>query len=563
MLPINNCCMNINTEEIQVLRKKFRDYISASVTSQECHDDIGVMVYPVVRDKHMGQQFPVKTVIEEIRQDAEYLKNKPKSELPAIFFSVSGFTGSKESQNVTQHTGLIVIDIDKKDNPNADFSQLRKEFSWDKYVYACFRSPNGGVKAVFNTNLRTKEHHKVYFHSISNYVLVKYSAITKIDSSGSNINRACYMPYDADAYSNPYSYRYCLDDQQIAKISDEIKHSTNKSNSLKVILQVDSYSFNEHYDNILNLLKISTSFGLQIDEKRTSMGMGENLDSNLTDNLIDENRTSVGLYDNLFNNYRFNNIQEYKLSTDVPFFEIILRKHSYSYKLDYTTHLDEHFFQNNTQEPLSTDNTKGFEELDGLDYCEVIKPTQGIGVGFRHKTIASMSMKFIFNNPFCHPQILVKHLQYINNTYCLDPQPNNNPKPSDEEVQNIVLYNYQKFITGELDFSKVIRKNDKTRVVMKKYVFFSRKYVDICKSYTHLKAHRCFTIGRRDKNIRKYQEAIQMLQDGKKITQKRIAEYLGMSARNLRRYMTEENMEFFKLHEDLIKKYNVALKMEK
>ena len=54
-------------------------------------------------------------------------------------------------------------------------------------------------------------------------------------------------------------------------------------------------------------------------------------------------------------------------------------------------------------------------------------------------------------------------------------------------------------------------------------------------------------------NLRKYHEAISALQDGKKITKKRIAEVMGMSTRNLRRYNTEE-------YDEIIKKYNAALK---
>ena len=164
MLPLKTICMDINTEDKEVLRKKFIDYTNESVRSQDCNDDIGVMVYPVVWEKYEGKQFTAKTVIEEIRTDSDYLNDKPKSVLPAIYFSVAGFNGSKELQNVTEHTGLIVVDIDVKDNPDIDFNQLRKRFSLDKYVYACFRSPSGGVKVVYNTNIKDINHHKVYFH---------------------------------------------------------------------------------------------------------------------------------------------------------------------------------------------------------------------------------------------------------------------------------------------------------------------------------------------------------------------------------------------------------------
>ncbi len=113
-----------------------------------------------------------------------------------------------------------------------------------------------------------------------------------------------------------------------------------------------------------------------VNENRTSVGLDN---ENQTSTGIDENqnRTSVGLYDNIFNNYRYNNIEQGVLSTDVPFLELLIWKHIYPYHLDYKTYLDERYFKNNTQKHLSTDNTKGFGELDGLDFCEVVPPEEG------------------------------------------------------------------------------------------------------------------------------------------------------------------------------------------
>ncbi len=592
--------MEINTEEREILQKRFRDYISERNKGKECHDGIGIMVYPVVFDIDNGQQHQIKAVIEEIRTDFDYLENKPKPELPVAYFSVSGFVGRKVLQNVTEHTGLIVIDIDKKDNPGTDINELKNRFGRDKHILACFRSPSGGIKAVFNTSIQDKQHHKVYFHAISQYVLATYPEITKIDTSGSNINRACFMPYDANAYYNPYCFKYCLDDQQITEITQEIKTKKLYINSLKPILEVDDYSFDDHYENILYLLKNRTSMGIGA-QKRTSVGMGENLDSTLPDidtdekrtslgigsdsdsitssdalsekrtsvgigstsmdNSVDKKRTSVGLYDCVFNKYRFNNIDKYIMSTDVPFFEMALWRHSYPHKLDYQTHIDENYFKDNTQKPLSTENTVGFEDIDGLYFCEVKIPEDGIKIGFRHRTLASFSMKLIFNNPFCYPKRLVEHMQYINNKYCLDPHPKSNPKPSDEEVRNIVMYNYQKFICGELDFNKAIRKNNKNTGVMKKYVFRSRQYVDICGSYTKQRGHQYFTTGRLDKNVRRYAEAIKSLKTGTKITYKKIAKELDMTERHLRRIRGDINyQEFFEIQDKLIKDYNASLK---
>lgn len=68
-----------------------------------------------------------------------------------------------------------------------------------------------------------------------------------------------------------------------------------------------------------------------------------------------------------------------------------------------------------------------------------------------------------------------------------------------------------------------------------------------------LEAIRTFHEGRYAKL---YEEAIYVLQDGKKITQKPIAACMGISIRNLRRDHTEK-------HDEVIKKYNATLKLIK
>ena len=121
-------------------------------------------------------------VIEDIRTKHERLKVSDKKFLSVGYFSVSGFNGRKEDENVTKHTGLIVIDIDKKDNPNTDFIQLKHDLQNNRYTYACFNSPSGGLKLVINTNICVNEHHDAFYLSIVKYLLENYPVLTKIDT---------------------------------------------------------------------------------------------------------------------------------------------------------------------------------------------------------------------------------------------------------------------------------------------------------------------------------------------------------------------------------------------
>lgn len=248
------------------------------------------MVYESIQQVQGGQQVNIKDVIQDIRSNPE-LGFTLKKNLPVAYFSVEDFDGNKENRNVKRHTGLIVIDIDKKDNPDTNFVVLRRKLEYNRYTYACFSSPSGGIKVVVNTNINSNEHHLAYYEGIRKHFLYTYPEIIKIDRSGSNIARACYMPYDKNAYLNPNAYRFCLSADQIAKILANIRIKRSAKASSEPLLQIESISFNEHYENIMNLIK-----------KRTSIGLSK-------EKTINEKGTNVGLYDNIFNNYRYYNIE--------------------------------------------------------------------------------------------------------------------------------------------------------------------------------------------------------------------------------------------------------------
>jgi DNA-binding transcriptional regulator YiaG len=242
------------------------------------------------------------------------------------------------------------------------------------------------------------------------------------------------------------------------------------------------------------------------------------------------------------------------MSTDVPFFEILFMKYCTPSKVERETRLDEIYFKNYPDKRLSTDD---FEGLDGLEVCE----EKSIGIireGKRGKRLSLICMKLIYNNPFCHPALIARELQSINYNNCEDPNPKN-PAPDEEEINAIVSTCYQKFINGELDFTEVMRKKKNYKDISKRKVFCSKFHVKMKSDEKKKICHKTYTDGNRKKNIMNYEKAVVALQDGTKITQKRIANYMGMSTRNLRRYTRDGNEELFKKCEEIINNYHKTL----
>lgn len=531
----------INTEENEFLPEISYKSIEKESVVPETTEDISIMVYPNLVSIEEGTQFSINTVIDAIRHMEELKSITNKEMLPVAYFSVVGFNGRKEDQNVTKHTGLIVIDIDIKDNPELDFIALKKVLCRDKYAYACFTSPSGGLKLVVNTNIKLIEQHDAYYLAIKAYLLNSYKLIHKIDTSGSNVARACFLPYDSDAYLNERAQEFYLNETQIEEYLTI--HQTIKKNRKSSGSAIDfDMSFDEHCDNLIELIKKRTSIGISVygndfdncDEKRTSVPL-------LTDSDTGEKRTSVGLYDSIFNNYRFNGIYIRVMRTNVRFLELLILKHCYPYRLDWVTHIDEYYFKNDKQKQISID---GIGNDNGLEVCEINLSTDTIiKEGFRGKTLSSISCKLIFNNPFCHPSLILKEVLRINDAYCENPHPNSNPKPDEKEVQSIFSANYAKFINGELDFIAVIRKGNNNQV-SKKHVFKSHLYIKTDNITTQLEAIRVYAEGKKHKRLNDYQQAISsILSEGIKPTQKLIAERMKISTRQLRRLIDETKKE--------------------
>lgn len=510
---------DINTTDLSSYREAFIKYNEESNQKPRPTSQIVVMVYNNIRNITNGKQVRLIDVLKGIKTDSARKNVAYKGDLSVAYFSATLIKGRKENDNVIQHSGLIIIDIDKGDNPDIDLVQLKKDLIADKYTCACFNSPNGGIKVIVNTDISAIEHHKVYFESIKQYLLTHYN-ITKIDPSGCNVARACFLPFDSDCYYKSPTLRYCMDINQIEIIHNNILYNNYIHNSSNSLLYLNSISPDEHYDNIKNLLR---------------------------------KWTEVGIYANIFNRYRYKNIERGIMRTDVPFLEFIVLMNTFPNQLDWSTRLDEIYFKDDPQKPISTDTIEG---LDGMEVCEIVLPKgHVIKEHFRAKTLGSISMKLIFNNPFCHIDYLIKEVIRINDIYCENPHPKKYPKPDDTEVRKIVWDNYRKFLNGDLDFSKVIRKNRKNEL-SKKYVFWSRTYKRINSDTTRLEATRTYHEGRNTKNLKLFNEAIQVLQDGKKITQKRIADYLGVSTRTIRRYNT---LKF----DEIISRYNNNIKVIK
>jgi len=111
----------------------------------------------------------------------------------------SGIFTKRNANALVQHSGLMCIDFDHLPDPD----DLRQKLLFDEYfdTQLLFRSPSGdGLKWIIPVDLSEYTHGE-FFEAVAEHILQSYGV--QIDKSGSDVSRACFLPYDPHAYINP------------------------------------------------------------------------------------------------------------------------------------------------------------------------------------------------------------------------------------------------------------------------------------------------------------------------------------------------------------------------
>lgn len=138
------------------------------------------------------------TTVRKIKQTkgAEAYK-KAKQEMPV--FTVSGIFSGSSAGTLEQHSGLICIDIDKKDNTGlTNFDKLKELIKDNPYVAYCGHSVGGdGYFAIIP--ISSPEQHKEHFLSLEKAFA---RCGIKVDTSCKDVSRKRFISYDTEPYIN-------------------------------------------------------------------------------------------------------------------------------------------------------------------------------------------------------------------------------------------------------------------------------------------------------------------------------------------------------------------------
>ena len=135
---------------------------------------------------------------EEVRKhignDEEYAE--AKKAVPAV--TLSGVFKTRKASEIVKHSGLLLMDVDFKDNNPEMIEAFPGKAISDEYILAYHKSVGGkGYAVIF---LIDPKKHVEGFASLSYYLLTEYGLT--VDKSCKDVSRMRFVSYDPDMYVN-------------------------------------------------------------------------------------------------------------------------------------------------------------------------------------------------------------------------------------------------------------------------------------------------------------------------------------------------------------------------
>jgi len=132
-------------------------------------------------------------------------EKKRNREFKAANFCYATFSGTfsySSDESLIQHSCFICVDLDDLDER---LLEVQAKINADTATIMSFISPNGdGLKVVYEMDPKAYSQLE-YYKAYTNYLNKLCGLKPKdIDSSCSNVSRACFLSHDPDIFVNPY-----------------------------------------------------------------------------------------------------------------------------------------------------------------------------------------------------------------------------------------------------------------------------------------------------------------------------------------------------------------------
>lgn len=180
----------------------------------------------IKRIKSEEYKEPILKIRQHPGKEGKETRDKLKKLLPYVTWS--GNFEKRAKEHLIEGTGLVCLDIDRL-QPD-EMQPMWESIISKSFTYFAFVSPSGdgfkiGVKIPI---VQDDEEYKAYWRAVK----AIYNSSGKIDESGKDIARACFLSYDANAYFNPEA-RICKG--KITATKPEVDTTQVESEIVKIV----------------------------------------------------------------------------------------------------------------------------------------------------------------------------------------------------------------------------------------------------------------------------------------------------------------------------------------
>lgn len=215
---IHTAILNCNTRRVSVFNHGYKNKYGKSVMTVVPLKDVTIgQIYAYITGKW------AKEATENLRTMKDHKEAQEFKKLNFMYITPNGTFHRRRNSELKERSELMVIDIDGLTDQK-EVMRVKAILLADDYftTVLLFVSPSGlGLKWIIDVGDMDGYSHKDYFHAVSNYLKAAYHIV--VDQSGSDISRACYLPYDPECTINPNFINHTI---QTPKLNEKISTKT-------------------------------------------------------------------------------------------------------------------------------------------------------------------------------------------------------------------------------------------------------------------------------------------------------------------------------------------------
>jgi len=184
----------INDSEEEIISIKPFSFFRAPISNLKPYRTATIVdIYKYITSEYAKARTEYLRAIGDIKAAKKYKRES------FDYVTFSGTFATRNDKDLVEHSGLICIDFDHVSQPEELFQKLLHDEYFETILL--FRSPSGdGIKWVIPIDINEGSH-KSYYESIAAYIAYTYKI--DVDINCSNVSRACFLPFDREAYIYP------------------------------------------------------------------------------------------------------------------------------------------------------------------------------------------------------------------------------------------------------------------------------------------------------------------------------------------------------------------------